>query len=103
MNAGGNPFGKPLGKAHFGPLAPCPVRPLRYSLLESRERKAQQHHESELVLEEINHNMRRGIIAGKNFVQWEQGTEVQVSALAKLAADLVHMSVELFEEALKTI
>src|SRR5438067_9366035 len=103
MNRGGNALREPLRQADFRPLTARPPRSFCDPLFESRQRKIQEHYEGELVVEKIVDDVSRRIITCKNFIEWEQGSHVQIRMLAKLAADLMHVSVELLQQALKTI
>ena len=98
-----NPLGEAFRQARFRPLPARPGWSIFETFVERGERKIQQHHESKFVLEEIIHHMRGRIVAANNFVKGKHGAEIEVQLLAELAVDLMHVSAELFQQALQAV
>ena len=96
-------LGKTLGQTSFRPLPPVPFRAVFQSLLQRSERKIQQHSEGQLVLKEVIEHVRGRIVASEHFVERKHRTEIEVKLLAEFPINLVHVSVELFQQTLKTI
>ena len=65
VDVGGNALGEALGEPRLGPLAPRPRLALGSRCVERREREVEQHHERELVVEEVVDDVRRRVVAGE--------------------------------------
>ena len=63
--------------------------------------KVQQHDEGQLVREKIIGDVRRRIVAAEDLVERKHRAQIEVGLLAELAVDLVHVAVELLEQALE--
>ena len=100
VHIGGDALGEALSQASLGPLPARPFRAEIDALFERGERKIQEHHKGELVLKEVVDHVRGRIVSAEKFVVRANRAEIQILLGCELAGNLVHVAVELFEQAL---
>ena len=103
VDLGWNALVKTFGEPDFGPLAAGPGGPLFQTFVERGEGEVQENGEGKLVVEEIVEEVGGRIVAGEDFVEREHRAQVEIGLLIKLAANFVHVAIELFEHALEAI
>ncbi len=80
----GNALGEAFRQPHFGPLPARPRRAIFEALIERGQRKIQQHHEGEFVLEEIVDHVRGRIVTANNFVEGKHGAEIEIRSAGEI-------------------
>ena len=103
LHLGRDALREAVGQPGLRPLPPRPVGPLGEALLEGGEGEVEQDHEGQLVVEEVVGDVRGGAVAGEDLVEGQDGPEVEVGLPAESEGDLVHVAVELLEEALEAL
>src|SRR5450432_1432354 len=101
VDGGRDAFIKSLREPGFGPTPAIPSRAIFQTLVKSGQRKIQQHDKRQFVIKEIVDDVRGWIIAVENLVEGKYRAKVEIGLLIKLPADLVHVSVKLFEQILE--
>ena len=103
VDLGWNALVKAFCEPDFGPLAVGPGGPLFQALVERGEGEVQQNRECQFVVEEIIKDVGGRVVASEDFVESEHRAQIEIGLLIKLAADFVHVAIELFEHVLETI